>query len=330
MNMKLKSLLRHIVFGILLAGSLIMTSCDSFNENLPECRLFVKFKYDYNMLYVDAFHTQVDKVELYVFDKDGKYLFTQAEEGAALATGHYVMEVNLPVGEYQFLAWAGAHDSYEIATPKAGTTITDMRLRLKREASLIVNKELEPLWYGGINKVKFTGTENQTEVIDLIKDTNKIRFVFQGYSSYDDVNAPGSKWTLDMNDYDYEIITSNGYLNYDNSLLDDDVISFQPYFMEQTDPSSAAIELNTMRLMKDEPVRFLVTQKSTGRKVFSINLTNFLLLTGLEEEKTDPQEYLDREDRYKIIFFFSDEDIWHAIQININGWTWYIQDEGEL
>jgi hypothetical protein len=40
-----------------------------------------------------------------------------------------------------------------------------------------------------------------------------------------------------------------------------------------------------------------------------------------------PQEYLDREDEYKIIFFFSDSTAWNAVQININGWTWYIQNE---
>lgn len=55
-----------------------------------------------------------------------------------------------------------------------------------------------------------------------------------------------------MHDYDYEIIESNGYLGHDNSLLDDDVLSFQPYFMEQKNPSAAAVELNTMRLMEDE------------------------------------------------------------------------------
>ena len=114
--MKLKSLLRHIAMWVLLIGSLIMTSCDSFNEHLPECRLFVKFKYDYNMEFTDAFHAQVDKVELYVFDKDGKFLFKQAEEGAALATGSYLMAVNLPIGEYQFMAWAGAHDSYDLTS----------------------------------------------------------------------------------------------------------------------------------------------------------------------------------------------------------------------
>ena len=80
--------------------------------------------------------------ELMVFDKDGKFLFSQVEEGEALATGNYQMEVKLPIGEYQFLAWAGARDSYDIYTPRGENTITDMRLRLKREESLIISKVL--------------------------------------------------------------------------------------------------------------------------------------------------------------------------------------------
>ncbi len=328
MNMKLKSLITSITLILLLSISLLITSCNSFNEELPECRLLVKFKYDYNMLYTDAFHTQVDKVELYIFDKSGKYLFSQVEEGDALATGHYTMEVNLPVGEYQFLAWAGAHDSYEITIPESGTTITDMRLRLMREESLVINKELEPLWYGGINQVNFTGTAHQTEVINLIKDTNKIRFIFQGSTSDESRNAGNSRWAINMHDYDYEIIESNGHLGHDNTLLDDDVLSFQPYFMEQKNSSAAAVELNTMRLMEDRPARFVVTEKVTGKKVFDINLTDFLVLTSMEGNKMEPQEYLDREDEYKVIFFFSDSAVWEAVQININGWTWYIQNEG--
>ena len=135
-----------------------MTSCDNFNEDLPECRLFVKFKYDYNMEFADAFHTQVDKVELYVFNKDGKFLFKQAEEGSSLSTGNYLMEVALPIGEYQFMAWAGARDSYDITSLTPGvSTITDLRLQLKREESFIINKELETLWYGEIIDVNLQG-----------------------------------------------------------------------------------------------------------------------------------------------------------------------------
>ena len=66
--MKFKNLLRQIALGILVIIPGIFHSCDSIREDLKECRLLVRFKYDYNMLSTDAFHTQVDKVDLYVFD----------------------------------------------------------------------------------------------------------------------------------------------------------------------------------------------------------------------------------------------------------------------
>ena len=321
--MKLKSLLRHIAMWFVLIGSLIMTSCDSFNEDLLECRLFVKFKYDYNMEFADAFHSQVDKVELYVFDKDGKFLFKQAEEGSTLGTGSYLMEVKLPVEQYQFMAWAGAHDSYDITSLQAGvSSIADLKLQLKREETLIIDKELEPLWYGEINNVDFTGTTDQTEVINLIKDTNKVRFVFQGSNE--------DSWGVDVNAYTYEIIESNGYLAHDNSLLGDDNLSFRPYHIEQKNLAAGIVELNTMRFLANRNARFVVTEKATGKKVFDINLTDFLVMTKIEGHNMSAQEYLDRESEYKIVFFFADNDPWLVLQININGWTWYFQHEGGL
>ena len=60
----------------------------------------------------------------------------------------------------------------------------------------------------GINHVKFTGTANQMEVINLIKDTNKIRFIFQGSSQGIPPSTDTNGWTINMHDYDYEIIES--------------------------------------------------------------------------------------------------------------------------
>ena len=54
--MNLKSLICRVTLGILIVSSWTMVSCDSFKEDLPECRLSVKFKYDYNMEFADAFH----------------------------------------------------------------------------------------------------------------------------------------------------------------------------------------------------------------------------------------------------------------------------------
>ena len=318
--MNLKSLICYVALGILLMSSGIVASCDSFNEDLPECRLSVKFKYDYNMEFADAFHAQVDKVELYVFDKNGKYLFKQAEEGSALSTGNYLMEVELPVGLYQFMAWAGARDSYDITSLTPGvSTLTDLKLKLKREASLIINKRMETLWYGEVINVNFDGTVHQTETINLIRDTKIVRFGFQSYTG---------SWTLDMNDYDYEIIESNGHLGHDNSLLDDDVLSFRPYHMNQLNSFSASVDLNTMRLMKDRTTRLVITEKSTSNKVFDINLIDYLAMTNMEDKKIGMQEYFDRQSNYHIVFFLSGS--WLAMKIVINGWTVYSQTEGDF
>lgn len=272
------------------------------------------------MEFTDAFHTQVDKVELYVFDKDGKFLFKQAEEGSSLSTGNYLMEVALPVGEYQFMAWAGARDSYDITSLTPGvSTITDLRLQLKREESFIINKELETLWYGEIIDVNFTGKTHQTEMINLIRDTKRVRFIFQGYTN---------DWELNVDDYDYEIRESNGYLGHDNSLLEDDMLSFQPYRRDQVNASAASVDLNTMRLMKDRKTRLVVTEKSSAKKVFDINLIDYLAMTNMEDKKIGMQEYFDRQSNYHIVFFISDS--WLAMRIVINGWTVYSQTEGEL
>lgn len=276
------------------------------------------------MLSTDAFHTQVDKVELYVFDKDGKFLFSQTAEDAPLTTGSYRMEIPLPVGEYKFMAWAGAHDSYEI-TPftRAASTMEEMKLKLKRDQSLIINKELEPLWYGEIINVKFDARTNQTEVINLIKDTNKVRFGFMGATP---------QWMINVDDYTYEIIESNGCLDYDNSLLNDDVLSYQPYFTTQESPSEVLVELNTMRLMADRQTRFVVTEKRTQKRVLDINLTRYLLMSEMEGHKNwTSQEYLDRQDEYAIVFILSNpspSDPWLAVQVSINDWTYYFQTEG--
>lgn len=319
--MKKLSLIRQLTLGILLAGLGIFSSCNAFQEDLPECRLYVKFKYDYNMEFADAFHSQVNKVELFVFDESGKFLFSQIGEGAPLATGNYRMEVGLPVGNYKMMAWAGAGDSYDITELTPGvSTIEELQLKLKRDASLIHNDALETLWYGEIIDVHYDAKSIQTETINLIRDTKKVRFVFQGISE-------DPSWTLDADDYTFEIIESNGYLGYDNALLTDDVISYRPYFEDQKSPSAVVVELNTMRLMADRATRFVVKEKATGVTKFSINLIDYLLMTEMEGYNfATEQEYLDRKSEYSIVFFFEDS-LWMAVKIIINGWEWRIQHE---
>lgn len=49
--MKQNRLIRYTIWGILIICPWILTSCDMFHEDLPECRLFVKGSYEKSVIY---------------------------------------------------------------------------------------------------------------------------------------------------------------------------------------------------------------------------------------------------------------------------------------
>ena len=317
--MNLKSLICYVALGILLMSSGIVASCDSFNEDLPECRLSVKFKYDYNMEFSDAFASQVNRVDVFVFDKDGTFVIKKSEQGETLG-GSYRMPLPLPAGEYRIAAWAGMSDDFEMPEPVAGkTTLEELTVRMKREESLVHNKALNPLWYGGVQAVSFTGRQEQTETVSLIKDTNKFRFILQK-------SGPGEE--LDINDCLFEIRADNGYYDWNNDLLDDDMISYRPYYLEKVEDVGIVVEMNTMRLLEHKKVYLTLTRKSDGKELMRIDLIPYLLLTKMEGHNIPAQEYLDRQSEYAIVFFYNPELLnFLSTKIVINGWTIWLKGE---
>ena len=71
-----------------------------------------------------------------------------------------------------------------------GASITELELKLKRASSLVIDKALEPLWYGEINEVNFTGNMNLVETINLIKNTNTVKILFSNNRKIAGVGLP--------------------------------------------------------------------------------------------------------------------------------------------
>lgn len=72
--------IHHKAYKLLLAVATVLplASCHTVwdDDDCPvETEYRVKFKYDYNMLYADAFASQVHSVTLYAFDADGRLAF---------------------------------------------------------------------------------------------------------------------------------------------------------------------------------------------------------------------------------------------------------------
>ena len=318
--MKTEGAVRRMGYGSCLLLLLVLFSCTSIDETLPECRLYVRFRYDYNMEFSDAFASQVNRVDVFVFDKDGTFVMKKSEQGETLGGGSYRMPLPLPVGEYRIAAWAGMSDDFEMPEPVAGkTTLEDLTVRMKREESLVHNKALNPLWYGGVQAVSFTGRQEQTETVSLIKDTNKFRFILHK-------SGPGEE--LDINDCLFEIRADNGYYDWNNDLLDDDMISYRPYYLEKVEDVGIVVEMNTMRLLEHKKVYLTLTRKSDGKELMKIDLIPYLLLTKMEGHNIPAQEYLDRQSEYAIVFFYNPELLnFLSTKIVINGWTVWLKGE---
>ena len=318
--MNTKGAVRQISYGSCLLLLLVLFSCASIDETLSECQLYVSFRYDYNMEFTDAFATQVNRVDVFVFDKDGTFIMKKSEQGKTLGSGSYRMHLQLPIGEYRIATWAGMSDAFEMPEPVAGkSTLEDLTVKMKREESLIHNKVLEPLWYGEVQTVNFTGKQEQTETVRLIKDTNKFRFILQK-------SGPGEE--LDMNDCLFEIRADNGYYDWNNDLLDDDMISYQPYHLEKVEDVGIVAEMNTMRLLEHKKVYLALTRKSDSKELMKVDLIPYLLLTKMEGHNIPAQEYLDRQSEYAIVFFYNPELLnFLSTKIMINGWTIWLKGE---
>ena len=318
--MKTEGAVRRMGYGSCLLLLLVLFSCTSIDETLPECRLYVRFRYDYNMEFSDAFASQVNRVDVFVFDKDGTFIMKKGEQGETLGGGSYRMPLPLPAGEYRIAAWAGMSDDFEMPEPVAGkTTLEELTVRMKREESLVHNNALNPLWYGVVQAVSFTGRQEQTETVSLIQDTNKFGFILQK-------SGPGEE--LDINDCLFEIRADNGYYDWNNDLLDDDMISYRPYYLEKVEDVGIVVEMNTMRLLEHKKVYLTLTRKSDGKELMKVDLIPYLLLTKMEGHNIPAQEYLDRQSEYAIVFFYNPELLnFLSTKIVINGWTIWLKGE---
>ena len=63
--MNTKGAVRRMNYGSCLLLLLVLFSCTSIDETLPECQLYVRFRYDYNMEFSDAFAAQASREKLW-------------------------------------------------------------------------------------------------------------------------------------------------------------------------------------------------------------------------------------------------------------------------
>lgn len=327
-------LIKYIQYGSLGLGIMLL-SVSCLKDDLSDCPVpgnsyYIRFVYDYNLAYEDLFHKQVSKVDLYLFNKDGIFIQKLTDEVAnGTFPRGYKMEIPEDIRQdaSYYIAWAGLHtDHHQATTPIPGTShMNELTTKLAPRSNFTVNTLISPLWYGML--LPDQAKEDNVQTISLIKDTNAFRIILQSLN----------KEPIDVNQFDFHLESVNGSYTYENKVASAETWIYEP-FVKKNDPAAGAVvELHTMRLLDDRVNRLVIQQNSANTPLLDINLNDYLNELKLElYPDLSLQEYMDREDSYKILIFLNINNTpeptdpeFVAASIDINGWEERIQQSEE-
>lgn len=338
-----------------------LTACDSaIYDDEGDCDIHyrLQFRFDYNLMWADAFSHHVHSVAVYAFHPDGTFAWQRRESGLHLAADGYTMSLDgVEPGQYRLIAWCGMDNSFLGTEPESFTLPElvpgesderELQCRMERireaDGSASSRSDLWPLFHGTVADVEIIDpnsleADGQTVVYtcNLMKDTNRVRVILQQLSGDD----------LDVNNFTFRITSDNGHMAHDNEVLDDETITYHPWNTESgvagvgqpglaapgragepgfTPVRVAIADLTVARLIYGRPMTLTVTN-TQQETVASIPLVDYaVLVKGNYDEPMDEQEYLDREDTYTLTFFLDRDQKWAGVSLYINSWRVVLKD----
>lgn len=296
-----------------------------------DCGVYISFKYDYNIKFANAFANEVNSIALYVFDEEDTLidqLTTTDKE--ALSDDEFEMVLQLDPGEYRLLAWGGLmnEESFDLlANAEIGKTkLQELQVRMRRDhnasGDAVVEKDLLPLYHGSMEIVVDDVKGTYKHTMSLMKDTNVVRILLNELSGHE----------ADADDFIFEIEDSNGLYDWDNTLLEDEQITYKAWYKEsvstetetmsraQESVGGALAELTIGRIRADKSPILRIRSSETGEDIVRLPLAEYaLMVKGQYNLGMSSQEYLDRVDEYNMTLFL-DEGEWVSTSILIHSW----------
>ena len=319
-----------------LAG--FLSACGLVREDLPACPspvVELRFVYDYNMEFANAFHNQVDCLSAYIFDNDGFLVaMEKVTDRALLSDEDWRMRPELPEGDYHVIAYGGMdceQSSFSRTTLETGSRKTDLHVQL-HPACLTddARRRLHNHYYGAA-EFSVRSEEDTRATVSMMRNTNSIQVALQ--------HLDGSP--VDCNDFTFEIADDNNDFDHENNLLATGEITYKPWNTdnrgggdEEDTPSwnAALAQFTTSRLVlptaangKQTGTSLHVRRASDGETVFRIPLLYYMLLfkhdnSGAGLDGMGDQEYLDRENSWNFVFFLDNNNFWVRTRLVINDW----------
>ena len=262
--MKIKTYIKRKALRALMAAMAVLpfiafVSCDSVIYDYEgDCSVSyrLKFRYDKNLKWADAFANEVSSVHLYAFDPSGVLVWQREDRVDPATADNYSMLLDLPAGDYKLLAWCGLcndgerEESFSVPEARVGETRMEQlqcALNRKHDESGAYSKDhLYRLFHGMLDvslpENEDGGSYNYT--MPLTKNTNHIRVILQHLSG-EDVNKA---------DFTFRIDDENGLMAHDKELVADENINYRRYQQGEC-PCRQRRERTRRRLHRGAPDR---------------------------------------------------------------------------
>lgn len=340
---------------VLLTAVMLMAACHNpVYDYEGDCSVTynLRFVYDRNLKWADAFPSEVHSINLYAFNADGVFVKEFVANGEALDQPGYTMQLDLEPGDYQLVAWCGLNDagvanqSFAVTQPVAGqTSLEQLICSLNTKSDSLYpqysDTRLNFLYHGALT-VNLPDTHNgyvYDYTMSLTKDTNHVRVILQQLSGED----------MQPEDFDFRIEDANGVMGHDNLLLGTDVVTYKPWNVQSgvagigkgdAADSRALIyvsgviaDLSVSRMVAGhhEDLMLTIYNAKNGTTVARIPIIQYALLSKDYYELAynhlmSDQEFLDREDEYVLTFFLDENKRWIDSYIYIQQWRIVLHD----
>lgn len=269
-------------------------------------------------------------------------------------------------------AFDGQHSYYRQTQMTTGSKITDLQLALDRSANadadgrfLVGDKQpLDTLWHtlGALpNGIDNTNTKqgwttdslvrirpNITDSINVVRNQPQdtltlslIRNTNHLHVSLHEIDAPGD---VKADDYEVYIQDANGHMDWQNTILADQPLTYRPYAQRDQDMTDAGVggitahwDMMFNRIIfhdsADDDAKLFIIRKSDGMTVAKLSLPRILAYSRIAHDYygLTQQGYLDREYNYNLSFYlkngkWEETEIWINTEVNVLSWAVRAQD----
>lgn len=310
--------MKRISIQLFIVFILLLQSC--IKEDIPICKseLLLRFRYTLNDQYANLFDSEVDRVTIYIFDHNGKYVDRFSEQGSKL-TSDYVMHISLPEGRYSAVAYGGDFTTYSVGELNRQTNILNSTLRkgvtdihdflIELNNASGAENYLYPIGtpddlYAGLATDAASAPNNQNVTdVELMKDTKKIKVKITGT---DFIDAP----------LDVYITARNGRYQFDNNIdLNHGLFKYTPV-NSALQPNYMEVDLKMLRLVLGQSAMLVIKNSVTSEIIYNENMIDQILST----QKYTTQQDFDREDEFVFEITLESKDNHVGIVVLINGW----------